>query len=146
MRRAPALGTLAALVVLGLGGCGHGQSYCDAVKAHQAELGSLAGGGDRAALIKALPIFQDLHTRAPGDVADDWQLLVTRVAALRTALAEAGVDPTTYDPRHPPPGVNAEDRALIRRAAAELVAPDTAQALSSVQQEVLDVCHTPLYL
>ena len=35
---------------------------------------------------------------------------------------------------------------LIRTAAAQLAAADTQQALATVQQEVLDVCHTPLEL
>jgi hypothetical protein len=126
--------------------CGHGKSYCDAVKAHQSDLGSIASGGDRSALLQALPIFADLQDKAPGDVADDWGLLVSRIQALDTALQQAGVDPTTYDAQHPPAGLSAENRGLIRRAAAELAASDTQQALADVQQEVLDVCHTPLEL
>jgi hypothetical protein len=126
--------------------CGHGQSYCGAVKDHQSDLGSLARGGGRTALIRALPIFQELRGKAPDDVADDWQLLVTRIQALQTALQHAGIDPSTYDAQHPPAGLSPENRTLIRRAAAELAASDTRLALATVQQEVLDVCHTPLDL
>jgi hypothetical protein len=133
------------LLVPLLSACG-GQSYCDAVKAHQAELGSIAGSGRRTALLRALPIFEDLQSKAPGDVADDWQLVVTRIRALRTALDRAHVDPSSYDARNPPPGLSTQDRDRIREAAAGLAAPDTAQALANVQQEVLDVCHTPLEL
>jgi hypothetical protein len=141
-RLAPAL----ALVLLPLAGCGGGTSYCDVVQDHQSDLGSIVQGGDRAALLRALPIFEDLQDRAPDDVADDWQLLVTRIRALETALTHAGVDPATYDATHPPAGLSSEDRALIRRAAAELAASDTQQAFATVQQEVRDVCHTPLDL
>lgn len=138
---------VAALVLLPLvGGCGQGRSYCSAVRDHQAELGSIAHSGDRTALISALPIFEDLQSRAPGDVSDDWGLVVTRIESLDAALRHAGVDPATYDATHPPAGLSAEDRALIRRAAAHLAASDTQQALATVQQEVLDVCHTPLDL
>ncbi|MGC4112677.1 MAG: hypothetical protein QM747_20090 [Nocardioides sp.] len=146
MKTGAGLALLLVFGLLGLTSCGHGQSYCDAVQEHQSALGSLAGSDDRAALIAALPIFEDLHDKAPGDVADDWQLVITRVRALDSALEKAGANPSTYDPKHPPAGVSAEDRALIRRAAAQLAAPDTEQALGSVQQEVLDVCHTPLGL
>jgi hypothetical protein len=125
-------------------GCGHGQSYCDAVRDHQADLGSIVGGGDRTALLQALPVFIDLQGSAPDDVADDWDLLVTRIQALDDALTRAVVDPTSYDPKHPPAGLSAQDRDAIRRAAAQLAASDTQEALASVQQEVLDVCHTPL--
>ena len=139
---------VAALVVLLplLAGCGRAQSYCDAVKGHQSELGSIVHSGDRTALIQALPVFKDLAGKAPADVTPDWKLLVARVSALQTALDHAGVDPSAYDPRHPPAGLGAEDRALIRTAAAQLAAADTQQALANVQQEVLDVCHTPLEL
>jgi hypothetical protein len=141
---------LATTMVLMLGACGHGGSYCGAVKDHQSDLGSIAhaggGAGDRAVLIQALPAFEDLGKKAPDDVADDWQLLVTRIQALDTAVRKAGADPATYDAEHPPAGVSAESRGLIRRAAAQLAASDTQQALATVQQEVLDVCHTPLDL
>ena len=146
MTRARA-GVAALVVVLPLlAGCGRSQGYCDAVEDHQSELGSIVQGGDRTALIQALPAFEDLVNKAPADVTADWKLLVGRISALQTALDHAGVDPSSYDPRHPPVGVGAEDRALIRTAAAQLAAADTQQALANVQQEVLDVCHTPLDL
>jgi hypothetical protein len=138
--------TVGVLVASLLSGCGGGPSYCGAVKDHQSDLGSIAHGHQRTALLQALPIFEDLQGKAPDDVADDWQLLVTRVRALDTALAHAGVDPATYDPTNPPAGLSSEDRGLIRRAAAQLAASDTQQAFTTVQQEVLDVCHTPLEL
>jgi hypothetical protein len=134
------------MALLPLSGCGGGGGYCDAVTDHQSELGSIVHSGDRSALLQALPIFEELQSRAPDDVADDWQLLVTRIRALGTALSGAGVDPSTYDAQHPPAELSAEDRASIRRAAAELAAADTRQALATVQQEVLDVCHMPLEL
>jgi hypothetical protein len=138
---------VAALVLLPLlAGCGHGQSYCDAVKDRQAELGSIVESGDRTALIQALPVFQDLTGKAPADVASDWKLLVARISDLQTALDGAGVDPSSYDPGQPPAGLSTEERARIRSAAAQLAAADTQQALANVQQEVLDVCHTPLEL
>jgi hypothetical protein len=136
--------TLALLPMVGA--CGGGQSYCDAVHDHQSDLGSIARGGDRAGLIAALPIFSDLRDKAPDDVADDWDLVVTRTEALDDALTDAHVDPATYDPHHPPADLSDEDRAAIRRAAAQLAASDTQDALARVQQEVLDVCHTSLEL
>lgn len=145
MIRRLAAATAAALTLPLLTSCG-GQSYCQAVTSHQAGLGALAQGGSRTALLRALPVFEDLQSKAPSDVADDWQLLVTRITALETALTNAHVDPSSYDPAHPPAGVSAEQRTLIRRAAAAVGAADTAQALADLQQEALDVCHTPLEL
>jgi hypothetical protein len=141
--------TTAAALVLAvplLAGCGGGQSYCDSVKSHQAELGTIISSGGRGALLQALPIFEDLQGSAPADVADDWQLLVTRVTALRTALTDAHVDPASYDPEKPPSGLTPAQRTAILRAAAGVGAADTRQALADLQQEVLDVCHTPLEL
>lgn len=146
MTRARA-GVVVLVVVLPLlAGCGRGRSYCGAVQDHQSELGSIVASGDRTALIQALPVFQDLSGKAPADVTADWSLLVTRISALQTALDDAGVDPSSYDPDQPPDGLGAGDRTRIRGAAARLAAADTQQALANVQQEVLDVCHTPLEL
>jgi hypothetical protein len=143
-RRATTAGALLLLLPL-LAGCGS-KSYCETVKSHQADLGTIISSGDRAALLQALPIFEDLQGVAPSDVADDWQLLVTRVTALRTALTDAHVDPASYDSDHPPTGLTASQRTAILRAAAGVGAADTRQALGDLQQEVLDVCHTPLEL
>jgi hypothetical protein len=136
---------VAVLVLPLLAGCG-GKSYCDTVKSDQAELASITQSGDRGALLQALPIFEHLQSVAPSDVADDWQLLVTRITALRTALADAHVDPASYDPAHPPTGLTSAQRTAILRAAAGVGAADSRQALADLQQEVLDVCHTPLEL
>jgi hypothetical protein len=142
----PVTGVAAAMTVLPLlVGCGS-RGYCDTVKSDQAGLGTIVQGGGPTALLRALPVFADLQGKAPDDVADDWQLLVTRITALRTALDDAHVDPASYDPKHPPAGMTAEQRGAIRRAAAGIAAADTQQALSDLQQEVLDVCQTPLEL
>lgn len=142
-----AIATVLALVLLPVvASCGRDPSYCDAVHEHQSELGSIVSGGDRAGLIAALPIFRDLREKSPDDVADDWDVVVTRIEGLDEALADAHVDPSTYDPEQPPADLDDEDRTAIRRAAAQLAATDTQEALARVQQEVLDVCHTPLEL
>jgi hypothetical protein len=145
-RRVAVATALAAALLPALVSCGRGPSYCEAVHDHQSDLGSIVSGGDQAGLIAALPIFRDLQGRSPDDVADDWDLVVTRIEGLDDALDHAHVDPATYDPKHPPAGLDEADRTAIRRAAAQLAATDTQDALTRVQQEVLDVCHTPLEL
>jgi hypothetical protein len=137
----------ALLVTPLLTGCGGGgKGYCQTVGDHESEIASTMRSDPRTGALALLPAFEDLRDAAPDDVADDWQLLVTRVTALRDALDDAGVEPTSYDPAHPPSGLTSEERARIRRVAAQLAAPDTVQALGTVQQEVLDVCHEPLEL
>jgi hypothetical protein len=134
-----------ALVVPLLAGCG-GKDYCETVQARQSRLGSIANAGSPTGALQALSILQELEGKAPGDVQDDYQLVVSRIQALQRALDDAGVDPASYDPKHPPSGLGSADRRRIRDAAAQLAAADTGQALASIQQEVLDVCHTPLEL
>jgi hypothetical protein len=143
--RAPAGVAAAVLLVPLLAGCGQ-KSYCDRVTGHQSEIASAMHDGSRTGILALLPAFQDLKAAAPDDVQDDYQLVITRITSLQHALDDAGVDSSSYDPRNPPPGLTPDQRAAIRRAAAALAAPDTVQALASVQQEVLDVCHTPLEL
>ena len=121
-----------------------GMAVCSAVFAQQK---SLPAGDAKAVVETACTTCHALSLiTGAGHTPADWKLLVARVTAVQTALDHAGVDPASYDPRHPPAGLSAEDRGLIRRAAARLAASDTQQALANVQQEVLDVCHTPLEL
>jgi len=118
--------------------------YCSAVSDHQRDLTDITTGGGSDALIKALPIFEDLQGKAPSDVTDDWQQVVSRIKALDGALRTAGVDPASYDRDHPPAGVSAEERTRIDAAARELGSGPTVAALQALDQEARDVCHTPL--
>jgi len=146
MRRV-GLAAAGVLVLPLLVGCGGGgKDYCETVQARQAQLGTIANAGSPTGVLAALSILQELDDRAPEDVHDDYRLVITRIEALQQALDDAGVDPASYDPQRPPPGLSAADRRQIRDAAAHLAAADTVEALGAIQQEVLDVCHTPLEL
>ena len=137
-------GLVALVLVLPLlAGCG-GKDYCATVQARQSQLGSISDAGSPTGALQALPILEELEAKAPDDVHHDYQLVLSRIEALQSALHRAGVDPASYDPAHPPAGLSSADRRQLRDAAAHLAASDTVQALAAVQQEVLDVCHTPL--
>ena len=147
MRRLLAAALLVPLLSSLLAGCGSEQDdYCGAVKDHQAELSDIVGSGDPDALLKALGIFRDLQDKAPGDITDEWQQLVTSVEGLQEALQDAGVDPATYDRSDPPTGLSAEDRARIDAAAKALGSGTTLRALQDLDQQARDVCKTPLTL
>ena len=45
-----------------------------------------------------------------------------------------------------PEGLDPADRTAIDAAARELVRPETAQSMASVETQARDVCQTPLYL
>ena len=148
MRRLVALGAALGVVLPALVACGGSDQdeYCAAVEDHQQELSDLVGSGDPDALLRALDAFHDLQDKAPGDITDEWQQVVTSIEALQQALDDAGIDPATYDRDHPPAGLSAEDRARIDAAAQQLGGGTTLRALQDLDQQARDVCKTPLTL
>ena len=138
---------VAALLLPLLAGCGSDQDeYCDAVKDHQQQLSDIVGSGDPDALLKALDIFEDLQGKAPGDITDEWQQVVTSIQGLQKALEAAGVAPATSDRDKPPAGLSADDKAKIDAAAKALGSGTTLRAFQDLDQQARDVCKTPLTL
>ena len=128
-------------------GCGDPKDdYCSAVKDHQEELTRITSNGSQDSLIKALDIFKDLQGKAPSDITDEWQQVVSRIETLDEALTAAGVDPATYDRTKPPQGLTTEQKARIDAAARELGSGETLAALQGLDQEARDVCQTSLTL
>ena len=146
--RAPGTGLVVLGLALALGGCGQDrfEAYCERVEEHQVALGEAVASGGPDALLDVLPELRDLRDAAPSDIADEWQQVVGRLEALQRALDDAGVDPADYDRDDPPEGLDPGDRIAIDAAARELVRPETAQSMASVQTQARDVCQTPLYL
>ena len=140
---------LAALVLVAavaVGGCSSDpkETYCDQVTKDQAELSDVLDAGGNDALIQALPLFEGLHDKAPEDIRDEWATLNGAIAGLRDALADAGVDASTYKRNKPPAGVTNAQQAAIDAAARRLTDPTTVAAFEGVQQQARDVCGTPL--
>ena len=131
-------------LMTGVTGCG--QDYCDSVADHQAELTDLTGSGSAAALLSALPVFQDLADDAPDDIADEWRTFLDALEGLDAALRDADVVPASYDREHLPAGLTDEHRQRIEDAAIALADPTVVAAFDGVQQQAKDVCHTPLSL
>jgi hypothetical protein len=123
-----------------------GQDYCDSVADHQAELTDLTGSGSAAALLSALPVFQDLADDAPDDISDEWRTFLDALEGLDKALRDADVDPASYDDKDLPAGLTDEQRKRIETAATALADPAVVAAFDGVQQQAKDVCHTPLSL
>lgn len=121
--------------------------YCAAVEDHQQELGAAFGDGAAGTgFLRALPALESVAAEAPADIRDEWQLVIDRIAGLRDALEAAGADASSYDPQQPPPDASESELAAIEVAATRLGAPDTRDALAAVDQQVRDVCQTPLSL
>jgi len=130
-----------------LAGCASDQeSYCEAVAEHQTELSEITAQGGQAALLKALDIYRDLQEKAPRDITDEWAQVVRSLASLEEALADAGVDATSYNPKKPPRGVTDEQQQAIAAAATDVGSIETREALAGVEQQARDVCKTPLTL
>jgi hypothetical protein len=128
-----------------LAGCGRSyDSYCGAVSSGQQQLTQALSSQGAGALVAALPVFESLRDHAPDDIRGSWDQLVTAVTGVQQALRAAGVDPATYDAAHPPSGLTADQQARIGAAATALESQATLLASTAVQQEVRDVCHTPL--
>jgi len=119
--------------------------YCATVEERQSALSDRLGDRSATALLEAQPIFRDLAAAAPSEVADEWQVLIDALQGLDAALADARVDPATYDPKRPPGDLTREQRGTIERAAAELLNPETQEAVEAVDQQARDVCKTPLF-
>ncbi len=120
--------------------------YCAEVEDRQAALTDALAGGERTALLAALPSFRALAEKAPDDLTDEWAVVVDRIEDLRAALDAAGVDAASYDRKHPPKDVSKDEQDAIAAAAAALVARPMQSALAGVEQQARDVCRTPLYL
>ena len=120
--------------------------YCDAVRSHQRELTDIAADTSPAATFRALPVYRDLRDHAPEDIAPDWARVVDRIEQLQEALRAAGVSEDDYGSKQWQQGLSTEQKDEIERAASGLADPRTAQALSDVEQQARDVCHTPLSL
>lgn len=146
-RAAGVLGMVAcaAGLLVGMGACGDPYaSYCGAVSDHQQELGQALAAGPAQGFLQALPLLEQLQGKAPDDIRGDWDQVVGAVQGLQSALQEAGVNPATYHPAHPPAGVSAAQRARIAAAATAMGDSATTASWENVQQEVRDVCHTEL--
>lgn len=119
-----------ALLVAALGATGCGEpsaAYCREVAARQAHLSEALGTSGERGLLAALPDFRKLQEKAPGDIADDWAVLNDALGALERAV-EAG------------------DESGTATAATALAGPGPTRAIAAIEQQVRDVCHTPLTL
>jgi hypothetical protein len=118
--------------------------YCTEVQDRRAELSDTLSRDSPDVLLLALPVFEDLAARAPSDIRDEWQQVVSAITGLADALDAAGVDPATYDRKKPPTGVSAAERTRIDDAAVQVGSQATAGALGDLDQQARDVCGTPL--
>ncbi len=137
---------LSLLVGLTLTGCSGDpqEDYCEAVEDHQAALTDIAASEDPGALFGALDAYDDLASKAPRDIADDWAAVVEPLRELEAVLEDSGVDPSTYAADDTPADLDDAAREEIEAAARKVGSEQTVEAMAAVEQHALDVCGTPL--
>lgn len=118
--------------------------YCESVKDHQVELSDIAASSEPGAIFEVLEPYRELRDDAPRDLGDEWKQVIDRLEALEAALDEAGVDPSTYDPKTTLEALPAEQRRAIEGAARDLGDDATVGAMAGLEQQALDVCKMPL--
>jgi hypothetical protein len=118
--------------------------YCGQVEDRSAKV--QAGGGVMQNVVEGLPELRQLADAAPSDLKDEWQVVVNAIDGMRQAFVDTGVDPTTTDLDALPDTVTVEQRQRLKSAASKLVSPEVQAAVNGIQQQALDVCHTPLEL
>lgn len=129
-------------------GCGGSptEDYCAVVEDVGPGLAAAAEDGGATGLLAVEEELGRLAEAAPRDITDEWDEITGRLAGLREALDEAGVDPAAYDPEAPVEGLDADERDAVEAAARALVDPVTVRAVADVEQQARDVCGTPLGL
>lgn len=100
-------------------------AYCEAVVDNQAELSEVASSQEEDALFEALPPYRDLQDHSPSDIEGEWEVVVTALEDLESAVDEG-------------------DEDEIQEASERLGARQTVEAMASLEQHALDVCGTPL--
>jgi len=118
--------------------------YCDEVKAQQKTLTELTANPDPDKVFDVLPPYEALEAKAPDDIKAAWATVIDRYQQLQSALSDAHITPAEYRDSKWRQGLSTEQVSSVLRAAAGLVDPATHAAINAVQQQALDVCHTPL--
>jgi hypothetical protein len=102
-------------------------AYCSEVQERQQHLSETVASGDKTALLEALPDFKAIAEKAPEDIAPSWETVIGALDELDDAVASG-------------------DQEQIVAAATTLTSDEVTAAMAEVQQQVRDVCHTPLTL
>ncbi len=139
---------LAVALAAGLSGCGTtpGEEYCATLADRREEFSELAASEDPAALLRAVPLLEDVRAAAPSDLKDEWQVFLNAVRGLREALARADVAPDDFAGGEVPDTLDAQQRRDLAAAANQLVSADVRSAARGIEDQARDVCKVDLGL
>lgn len=116
------------------------QAYCDTLNQDRAKLADMTSSQSPSALIDALPTLRALGKQAPGDIAAQWQTLISAIDALNKALAAAGVKPADF--QQDQTNLTDVQKQAIADAANGLSSAETSAATNAIDQQARDVCKT----
>jgi hypothetical protein len=147
MRSLPAIG-LVVLVLGGLAACSESpeerrDAYCARLEADRDQISRVASQGGAGGFVRALPVLDGLAERAPGDIKDEWQVLLNALHGLDDALAETGLEPSDVGEKLPTT-LTEDQRRRVSGAASVLASVEVRAATSGIEQHALDICGIPL--
>lgn len=138
----------AVLLLTSLTGCAsQTETYCSTLRDDKATLQGLASRSDKPGsdvIGQSLDIFEDLHDKAPSDIAGKWAVFTGAWRGLDQALSDADVSAQQFRSGKKPDGVTSSQFAAIQRAAARFRSTRVVSAAEGIQQEALDVCKVNL--
>ena len=148
MRRAAAAAVATLLLSAGLTACTSStESYCSQLKDDQKKLerdsANAAKPGSNA-LGDTVSLLTGLQDKAPDDISDDWDTLVSALKNLEDAVKATGADYGDFVAGKKPPRVTDGQFNAVQQAAGELSSTRVQQAATSIQQHALDVCKVDL--
>ncbi len=141
-----AVATMLALILgLGIVSCGDpSEPYCRALKEAQPAFAEMAD--DPAGLLGQRILLRQLAGKAPHDLVDEWQTLLSALDAFAVSLDRAGIDPAEFRGAGDLAGLDEEQRTAVAQAASLLAAPDVADATNGIGQQAADVCKVQIGL
>ncbi len=130
------------------GGGGDEEDYCASFLDRRQELSDLATRQSEAAkdgegvdvLSPTLAAFEDLRSRAPTELRDEWDTLVFAYRDLAEAVESSGLDPVEFQVGEVPEGLAPADRKVLSRVASKLGAPRVVEAASGIEGYSAQVC------
>jgi hypothetical protein len=129
------------VLAAGLAACGDAEDdYCNALASEKKELTELADRGTGDVLTPTAKAFERLQAAAPDEVKDEWDTVVGAYGVLVDTIDELGVDPSTYDPEHPPADVSGADQRRLVTAAAALDSQRVTDAVKGIEDHARTVC------
>lgn len=118
--------------------------YCADLKAKSAVFTSAASATQVSALTGVLSTIDTLRQESPDDMRDEWDTFYYAWEGLVQALNAAGVSGDIPQAGKRPDGVSKTDWADVQAAAEELSSARVADAVTSIEQQALDVCKVDL--